>query len=33
MENTFANFLMNDGLYDSMDIKEENIGELIDLLG
>lgn len=33
MENTFANFLMNAGLYDSMDIKEENIGELIDLLG
>lgn len=33
MENTYANFLISAGLYDSMEINEENIGELIELLG
>lgn len=32
MENSFADFLINAGLYDSMEIKEENISELIALL-
>lgn len=32
MKNVFADFLQTSGLYDSIDIKEENVSDLIDLI-
>lgn len=31
MENAFATFLLNSGLYDTIDVTEENIEELCSL--
>lgn len=32
MENVFATFLLNSGLYDTIDVTEENIEELCSLI-
>lgn len=32
-DNVFANFLINKGLYDKIDITEENLSQLLDLIG
>lgn len=32
MENAFATFLLNSGLYDTIDVTEENIEELCSLI-
>lgn len=33
MDNIYVNFLLNAGLYDSIEIKEDNIADLIELIG